>query len=109
MVFFFDLVTSSLIRGIQMGEISKLGWLIGGFIDSVFNSKGSSRPEKEEKSLGYVYIPYVKGVSEKFKRIGNRYNIKTIFRTKHTLRHSLMKTRQKLHWRNRQTVCRAAP
>jgi hypothetical protein len=40
-----------------------------------------------------VYIPYVKGVSEKFKRIGNRYNIGTIFKTKHKLRNSLMKTR----------------
>jgi hypothetical protein len=39
-----------------------------------------------------VYILYVKGVSEKFKRIGNRYNIWTIFKTKHTLRSSLMKT-----------------
>jgi hypothetical protein len=29
MVFFVDLFTSSLRRGIQMGEISKLGWLIG--------------------------------------------------------------------------------
>jgi hypothetical protein len=40
-----------------------------------------------------VYIPYVKGVSEKLKRIGNRYNMRTIFRTKHTLRSSLRKTR----------------
>jgi hypothetical protein len=27
--FHFDLLTSSLMRGIHMGEISKLGWLIG--------------------------------------------------------------------------------
>jgi hypothetical protein len=40
-----------------------------------------------------VVIPYVKGISEKFKRIGNRYNIKTIFKTKHTLRDTLMRTR----------------
>jgi hypothetical protein len=32
-------------------------------------------------------------VSEKFKRIGNRYNIRTILKTKHTLRSSLIKTR----------------
>jgi hypothetical protein len=32
-----------------------------------------------------MYIPYVKGVSEKFKHIGNRYNIRTFFKTKHTL------------------------
>jgi hypothetical protein len=40
-----------------------------------------------------VYITYVNGVSEKFKRIVNRYNIRTIFKTVHTLRNSLMKTR----------------
>jgi hypothetical protein len=63
-----------------------------GFVDSVINSKGSSRLEKEQNPLGSVCVPYVKGVSE-FKRIGNRYNIRTIFKTKHTLRSSLMKTR----------------
>jgi hypothetical protein len=42
-----------------------------GFIDSVINSKGSSRLNEEQKPLGFVYIPYVKGVSEKFKRIGD--------------------------------------
>jgi hypothetical protein len=40
-----------------------------------------------------VVIPYVKGISDKFKRIGNRYNIRTIFKTKYTLRNTLMKTR----------------
>jgi hypothetical protein len=38
-----------------------------GFIDSVINSKGTIQPNKEEKPLGSVYIPYVKGVSEKLK------------------------------------------
>jgi hypothetical protein len=39
-----------------------------------------------------VFIPYVKGISEKFKHIGNRYNIKTIFKTRHTLKSLLMRT-----------------
>jgi hypothetical protein len=47
------------------------------FINSVINSKGISRLNEEQKPLGSVYIPYVKGVSEKFKCIGNRYNIRT--------------------------------
>jgi hypothetical protein len=34
------------------------------FIDSVIKSKGSSHLKKEQKPLGSVYIPYVKGVSE---------------------------------------------
>jgi hypothetical protein len=40
-----------------------------------------------------VYIPYVKRVSEKFKTTGNQYDIRMIFKTKHTLRSSLMKAR----------------
>jgi predicted GIY-YIG superfamily endonuclease len=43
-----------------------------------------------------VDIPYVKGVLEKFKHIRNRYNIRTIFKTKHALRSSLMKTRPEI-------------
>jgi hypothetical protein len=66
------------------------------FIESVLKSGGSCRPEEEErkKPLGLVFIPNVKGISEKFKRIGNRYNIRTVFKTKHTLRSSLMRTTQ---------------
>jgi hypothetical protein len=41
-----------------------------------------------------VYIPHVKVVSEKFKGIRKRYNIRMIFKTKHTLKSSLMKTKQ---------------
>jgi hypothetical protein len=70
----------------------QLNGCLQGFIDSVANSKGGS-PNKEEKPLGSVYIPYVKGVSEKLKRIGNRYNIRTIFEIKHALRSSLKKTK----------------
>jgi hypothetical protein len=65
------------------------------FIDSVLKSRGSCRPEEEERKnpLGLLFIPYVKGISEKFKRIGNRYNIRTVLKTKHTLRSSLMRIR----------------
>jgi hypothetical protein len=73
------------------------------FIESVINSNGSSRPEKEGKPPGSVYIPYINGISgkftyingisEKFKRIGNHYNTMATFKTKHTLRSSLMRTR----------------
>jgi hypothetical protein len=54
-----------------------------GFIDPVINSKGSSRLNKEQKPQGSVDILYVKGVSEKFKRIENRY-IRTILKETHT-------------------------
>jgi hypothetical protein len=61
---------SSLRRDLQHNDYPR------GFIDSVINSKGS--PNKEEKPLGSVYIPHLKSVSVKFKRIGNPYNIRTI-------------------------------
>jgi hypothetical protein len=67
------------------------------FVDSVINSKGSSRPNKEDKPLDSVYILYVEGVLEKCKRRGNRYYIRTIFEIKHTLRSSLMETRPVRH------------
>jgi hypothetical protein len=40
-----------------------------------------------------VVNPYVKGISDKFKRFGKRYNIRTIFKTKDTLRNTLVITR----------------
>jgi hypothetical protein len=64
-----------------------------GFIDSVINWKSGSLLSKEVKPLVSVYIPHVKGVSEKCKCIRNLYNVRVIFRTKHTLRSSVMKTR----------------
>jgi hypothetical protein len=60
-----------------------------GFTDSIINSKGNNLPKKEVKALDSVYIPYVKGVSGKFKCIRYWYNIRTIFRMKHALRGSL--------------------
>jgi hypothetical protein len=66
-----------------------------GFINSIINSRGSSHLNKEQKPLGSVYIPHVKGVSEKFKHVGNHYNIRTIFKTKHTLRSWLKKPGRK--------------
>jgi hypothetical protein len=58
------------------------------FTDSVVNCRDGahSKKTKEDTPLCYVHIPYVKGVSEKFRR----YNIRTIFKIKHTLRSSLV-------------------
>lgn len=59
----------------------------------VTNTKSTNHPSKVERPLGSVYIvPYVNGVSEKFKCIGNHYNIRVIFKTRHILRSSVMKT-----------------
>jgi hypothetical protein len=87
------------------------------FIDSAFKTKSLTRPEQDYR--GTIYISYVKGVSEKIKRIAERYKIKTIFQTKHTLKSMFVKINtigepqhetlylqypvrlwQKLHWGN---------
>jgi hypothetical protein len=63
-------------------------------IDSVLKrSEAKSRQETDETRLSAVVIPYVKGISEKLRRIGERYNIKTVFKTKQTLRSFLTRTR----------------
>jgi hypothetical protein len=40
-----------------------------------------------------ITIPYIKGLSEKLKRIGNKFNISTTFKTTNTLRSILSKTK----------------
>jgi hypothetical protein len=63
-------------------------------INSVINNTGgNNRLRNDVKPICSVVIPYVKGISDKFKRIGNRYNIRTIFKTKYTIRNALMRTR----------------
>jgi hypothetical protein len=39
------------------------------FIDSVLNFTGSGHPEERRNSLVINFIPYVKGISEKFRCI----------------------------------------
>jgi hypothetical protein len=61
----------------------------------VISSENNGHPDKEEKPLGSVRILSVKDISGKFKFIGNCYNIRTIFKTNHALRSSLMRTSSK--------------
>jgi hypothetical protein len=61
--------------------------------DLAINWKGSFSPSKVEQHLGSVCVPYVKVVSEKFKHIRNKHDVRAIFRTKATFRSSLMKPR----------------
>jgi hypothetical protein len=62
------------------------------FKDSVMKSRKNNNPSTDKVAHSTVVIPYVRGISEKFLRTGNRYNIRTIFKTKHTLRGTLMTT-----------------
>jgi hypothetical protein len=61
-------------------------------VDSVIKPSRSNRPSSYIIYHGTVTIPYVKGISEKFRRIANRFNVRTVFKTKRTLRGTLMKT-----------------
>jgi hypothetical protein len=64
------------------------------FVGTTINKLGKKNyPITQSNEACTVVIPYVKGISEKFKRIGNKYNIKTIFKTKHTLRNIFIRTK----------------
>jgi hypothetical protein len=55
-------------------------------LDTTINKSGKKKfPSTQSKEACTVVIPNVKGISDQFKCIGNKYNIKTIFKTKHTL------------------------
>jgi hypothetical protein len=63
------------------------------FVGSIMKPSRSNRPSSDSTTYqGTVIIPYVKGISEKFRRIGNRFNVRAIFESKHTLRGTVMKT-----------------
>jgi hypothetical protein len=56
---------------------------------------GSNRSRNEVKPIGSKFVPCVKGISDQFKRIGDHYNYKTVFKTGHTLRSILMRSKVK--------------
>jgi hypothetical protein len=51
----------------------------------------SGHPEERRKPLSITLIPCVKGISENFRCIGDSYNFKTVFKTKHSLWDMLMR------------------
>ena len=50
---------------------------------------------QQNEKYSYMAIPYVPGLSEKIRRVGRKYNIRTAFKTQNTLRQSLVKTKPK--------------
>jgi hypothetical protein len=62
------------------------------FIDFPMKPLRSNCPSSDIIYQGTVIIPHIKGTSEKFRHIGNHFNVRTIFKTKHTLHGTLMKT-----------------
>jgi hypothetical protein len=49
-------------------------------IDCIMKPPRSNRPSSDTIYQGTVIIPYVKGISEKFRWTGNRFNVRTIFK-----------------------------
>ena len=66
-------------------------------IDKTFNSLRDHRirhtDSKTNQSSGFLTIPYVKGISERIRKIARNYNIKTAFKSNNTLRSLLTKTK----------------
>jgi hypothetical protein len=62
------------------------------FVQSVIKPLARNHPSSDTAYQGTAVIPYVKGTSEKFRRIRNRFHLRIIFKTKHTLRVTLLKT-----------------
>jgi hypothetical protein len=62
------------------------------FVDSVIKPSTRNRPSSDTVYQGTLIIPYAKGSSEKFRHIGNRFNVRTIFKSKYALRGTLMQT-----------------
>jgi hypothetical protein len=61
------------------------------FNDSIMKPGRSNCPSDTMYQI-IAIIPYVKGISEQFRHIGNCFNVRTFFKTKHTLRGTLIKT-----------------
>jgi tryptophanase len=62
-----------------------------GFIDSVINnSKKRVGLKNEVQPLGFISVPHVQSISEKFDCKANRYNKRCSFNIRNTLRISLM-------------------
>jgi hypothetical protein len=51
------------------------------FADFVMKPLRSNLPSSDTIYQGTVSIPYVKGISKKFRHIGNRFNVRTTFKT----------------------------
>lgn len=49
--------------------------------------------KKEVQPVGFLSLPYIRGVSGKFKLLVKVYNIRTLFKMRHVLRNSLTRTR----------------
>ena len=58
-------------------------------------SREEAPPTRQKPNVGFVVIPYTKGISESFKKIGGKYGIQTYFKGNTTIKQLLMKPKKK--------------
>jgi hypothetical protein len=63
-------------------------------IDSILKPSRNNRLSSDTIHQGTVIIPNVKGICEEFRLIGNRFNLRIIFRPKYPFCGTLMRTGQ---------------
>jgi predicted GIY-YIG superfamily endonuclease len=64
------------------------------FIDKCFQHfEQPNLRQNNDRPITNLFIPYIPGMSDKLKRIGKRFNIRTIYKTENTLRSLLTKTK----------------
>lgn len=87
-----------------------------GYPQSIFNKAlnkvNNSRelePTTEEKPITTVCIPYVKNVSEKLRRINSKYKIRTVFKSKDTIRSRLTKLKPENEQQNTKNIIYKIP
>ena len=68
--------------------------IANGYPQNILTKKhrNTDNPKAQEKPTGSAIIPYAPGISEKLRRIGNKYGIRTAFRSCTALRSILTKT-----------------
>jgi hypothetical protein len=62
------------------------------FNDSIMKPSRSNCPSSDTIFQGTVIIPFIRGISKKFRSIENLFSVRTIFKSKHTSGGTLMKT-----------------
>ena len=58
------------------------------------NSRSSSNNDKRDEDCKLLYLPYVKGISEKIQCGSRHLKLRTVFKSQHTLRESLVRVKQ---------------
>jgi hypothetical protein len=76
----------------KLGHDLMLNEYLKEFVDYVMKPSTRNCPSSDTIYQGTVIIPYVKGTAEKFRYIVNRFNLRTIFKTKNTLHGTLVET-----------------